>query len=435
MKIFISLFSGIPKTIEGVKLPAFYETFIRALEKTGNELLVYVSSDFGINYEKMPEKLLKEIKEFNPELCILFNNTFYDISRKVDCPIVIYEVDSPLYYSNKKQLRRSVSRYKFVISQDESRQQLRDFYGVRDLNIFQAPFFTEVLPEDKPIKHNISFIGTNFYSSKNLNLYNLFVKENPTIEETNQFIKILEYVDNHPFVTPFELVSLFDIKSEKIKAHLKPERMVALMSGYNRVKTLSAVADLGLGLYGTKNWAIDSYNEPYLILNYISEPVYSIKHNQDIYNSSKIGININHKQVISGFSWRVCDILASNACLVTEYKPNIQKYFASANIPMFTNPYEARELCQKILKNENLRKDIVEASQELINSSFRFEHTKKLLEEFLDVNLTGTGSYTTRYMYHVVKRKKRIFKISKTQDKNTRIVNILNKNFKVEFLG
>lgn len=437
MHIFISLFSGINDegSVNG-SIPCFYETVIKNLEKLGNNLLVHVSKDWNRPYDKIPDKLLTQIKEFNPDLLILFNNTFYDVSREFDCPIVIYEVDSPIFYSNKNALKENIARYKFIVSQDESVEILESEFRVNRKNILKVPFFTEIHAKDIPIRHNISFIGTKF---SNQNIFSKFMKSNPNEKEIDLFKKLIKEYKYNTFVTTNSLIEKFNIKSKKILANFDTNKIIGDLSDYNRTKTLSCVADLGLRLYGTPEWIFDNYNEPEVILSYINKPVYSLKHNQDIYNSSKIGININHLQACSGFSWRVCDILASNACLVSEYKPNVEKYFGKAGVPTFTNPYEAREICIKLLNNENMRKDIVAASQEIIESNFRFKYVLQEIEDFIGFKLESDNKPEVKYHIATFKKLKKkekfiqkIFSIRNSDDKKHKVITILGVKIKVK---
>ena len=407
MNIFIALFSGIedPESTNG-SIPCFYESVIRHFQNDGHNLLISISKVFMQELQVIPKDLLQKIKDFNPDLCLFFNNTFYDISEHVDCPIAIYDVDTPIFYSNKPALKANIDRYKFIVSQEESAKMLKDEFNAKDENILTVPFFTEIQAEDLPHKHNICFLGSRFIGSERPNIYNRFMETQPSHEEIQVFKKAISIFRQTPLMTQEELLTKLGDVSEKVRSNLILDMFLHTISDEIRVKTLSTVADLGLGLYGTPNWAFDSYNEPSLILNYNRTFLYTFKHNQDLYNSSKIGININHLQAASGFSWRVCDILASNACLVSEYKPNIVKYFAKANVPTFTNPAEAYEICSKLLKNENMRKDIVAASQEIINSQFRFDNVRVLLEDFLNINLKNNSSGSIEYIVLSKKTKK-----------------------------
>ena len=385
-RIFVSFFSGVNDPLNKAAIPCFYESFLNGLKKTGCEVLAYVTKAFAADYKKIPDELLCKIKKFDPELIILFNNAFYDISNKFECPILIYEVDSPLYYSNKEAIKQKPDRYKFAVCQEESAKILNNEFKVNQKNILQASFFSEVINEKLDYKRNICFIGTKFASSKNKTPYVKFLEKNPNIEEKKEFINLLDKIKNNPFADDIAF------NSSKIEEIFNKNELIFYLSDFYRTKTLSNISDLGLEIFGTKSWSEDYFNEPYLILNFNPTPVYSLKHNQDIYNSSKIGININHLQAKQGFSWRVCDIMASNSCLVSEYKPNLDKYFSELKIPSFTNPYEAREVVKRLLNNENLRQDIVFASNEIIDKKFRFKNIKEQLECAFNIKLSGNSS-------------------------------------------
>lgn len=389
-KIFLSFFSGVNDPFNKEAIPCFYEGFIKGLQKNGNEVFAYISKEFNKNFDVIPDELLAQIKDFNPDIIFLFNNAFYDISSYFECPILIYEVDSPLFYSNKENLKQNITRYKFIVAQRESVEILKSEFNVLEKNILIAPFFSEVQNEAVEKKQNISFIGTKFITSPELTPYAKFISQNPNENEIRKYKKLLETFMQEPFLSDEKLFDKLNVKSEKIKNNFRTKDIIFYISDYNRTKTLSCVSDLGLKIYGTKGWINNNYNEPYLILNYDKTPIYTIQNNQDIYNSSKIGININHLQAKEGFSWRVCDIMASGACLVSEYKPDLDKYFSKLNLPTFKTPYEARALCKNLLKNENERLDIVGACNEIIDKNFRFKNVKDLIEDFFNISLSGT---------------------------------------------
>lgn len=404
-KIFLSFFSGVNDPNNEKAIPCFYESFIKGLQNSGNEILAFVSKTFNKDFKDIPQDLLKEIQNFNPDFIFLFNNAFYDISSYFECPIFIYEVDSPLYYSNKKALIKNIERYKFICAQEESLNILKCKYKVKDKNIINVPFFSEIQNENINVEQNISFIGTKFTSSVKKSPYAEFMTNQPNKMEIEQYATLINSISKEPFLTQKELFDKFNINSDLIKKNFNTDEIIFYLSDYNRVKTLSCVSDLGLKIYGTQNWINDYYNEPYLILNFDRTPIYSIKHNQDIYNSSKIGININHLQAKQCFSWRVCDIMASGACLVSEYKPDLIKYFPNINLPTFNTPYEARELCIKLIKNENMRKDIVSASNEIINKNFRFINIKDIIEDYFNISLSGEKVSTKIIIEKVDKNK------------------------------
>lgn len=390
MNILISLCSPIQSKIDKYAIPLFYENIINEFSSLGHNIHVYVTKEWNKDYINcFPEKIYSFINEISPDLCILFNNTFYDISDYISCPIIIYDVDTPSFFCNKEVLKSNVGRYLFIESQTSSVEFLQYEYNCPKNNILKVPFFTGIKARKREIESNLCFIGSRFVPVNSQLIINKLVKNNEFRTYRGEFLNYLNDVIKNPLKSHRERINDLGYKNIKFFTSIDDTEILACMSDYNRRETLSCVADLGLSIYGSTAWIDDYYNEPYLLMSYRNKTVYSLKHNEDIYNSSKIGININHLQAIEGFSWRVCDILASNACLVTEYRPTIEQYFPNVGILTFTSPFEARQQCLKLLANENLRQDIIEKSHEIIEKKFRFNNFLEKFENFLGISFSN----------------------------------------------
>jgi hypothetical protein len=122
-------------------LIAFYEAFVQGLDCAGNEIALLSHSLFDMDFSDIDDMTGKVIHDFRPDICFIFNNSFYDISQVVDCPIIIYEVDSPRYFANKDNIRKHPDRYLYFIIQEDSRKTLKEDYGVSENQIFYVPFF------------------------------------------------------------------------------------------------------------------------------------------------------------------------------------------------------------------------------------------------------------------------------------------------------
>ena len=121
MNILISLCSPIQSKIDKYAIPLFYENIINEFSSLGHNIHVYVTKEWNKDYINcFPEKIYSFINEISPDLCILFNNTFYDISDYISCPIIIYDVDTPSFFCNKEVLKSNVGRYLFIESQTSS---------------------------------------------------------------------------------------------------------------------------------------------------------------------------------------------------------------------------------------------------------------------------------------------------------------------------
>lgn len=388
-KIFVSFFNAINDKDNPYVVPGFYEAFLNGLKQAGNEILAYGVTVWKLPYENCPVDIKKQIKEFDPDLIILFNNFFYDISDDFDCPIIIYEVDSFLYYQNKEVLRQKPDRFLYFVPQTMSVEVLRDNLGVDKNKILYLPFFSEIYPQKTEFQNNIIFIGSKFSVNGSPCVVKDFMKQNPNDKQRLLMKEIVNTIEMNPFISKEDLVKhlgeidplveqFLDMGIDSIITHVCDER---------RIRSLLEIDDLGLCIYGTPNWGTDMPFLQKLSLCYNNKLVYSLQDQQNIYNSSKIGFNVNHVQAMSGFSWRVADIMASNACLVSEYKPDFGVLFPKIKLPLFNSQFEARELCVKLLKDESLRKDIVSACNEVIDEKYRFKHVLAKIEEFTGICL------------------------------------------------
>ncbi len=392
------------KTENGYEFPPFYDGFINELKKNGNDVLVYANADkFGYQYEEsLPQKVLEELKVFNPDLFIFFSNQFWDVSPYFDCPVLVYGVDAPLIYSNKKALRNNHHRYRYLISQKSDIQEICTGLGAHSSQIEYMPFVSAIKNRTADKDKNIVFCGSvwlwdgcqevvKYMSSSPTEKDALFNKEfhkelmnNPSVDQADLFNKLIEKLG---FVPRCRL----NVTNREVYA--------GRWSGVNRMKHLQAVADLGLEIYGN-HWAQNSMAYfPDLALCWNSKSITGIKQWEDLLNRSRIGFNISHLQAKEGFSWRVVDTMASGACLVTNWTPDLDRLFGKGKIPSYQTQYEAREVCQKLLANDNMREDIIAFCNKKIDEGFRPIHALKIIEDFTHVSLVRTGE--TRHDYRI----------------------------------
>lgn len=381
-RIFISFFDGIVDLNNPKAMSCHYESLLTEFKNAGNDILYFDHKIWGKDFGKPPKNFLNQLKKFNPDLIILFDNRCYDISKHFDCPIIIWEADSCLYFSNKEEIKKNPNRFHYIVGQTVLVPKIKELFGITSNNVHYLSSVTSTISEDLPQTTNISFIGTKFHTP---DMISEFMHTKPSNKEVEIFKKMLCYVEKYPFTTEEEIFKKIKTNSTNIKDKFSVKSAIAVLSVKNRIQILSMAADLGLDLYGNESWIDGLLHEPDLALSYKNKLIYTQKQNQDIYNSSKISININHAQAQTGFSWRVCDIMASNACLVTQHKKDLEDLFPKIKIPMFSNKYEAYEICKKLLREDNMRKDIVNSCQEAIDKNFRYSHLFKKLEQIFGI--------------------------------------------------
>jgi len=185
-------------------------------------------------------------------------------------------------------------------------------------------------------------------------------------------------------------------------------------SAANRTSVLSHIASLGLNIHGGDGWLDIGLDSSLDIFNsYNPKQIYSVSQTQDAYNSSKIGININHSQAKTGFSWRVMDILASSSVLVSNYSPDLVEELGEelSREVIYHSPREAYEICLKFLNDEDLREKIVRQSNEIVEKFHTWDIRIKEIEKILQLGLVGMDKKKGTYALLEAKKYTKIFSL------------------------
>lgn len=392
-KILFCISNSIPVNGE-YKIACFYEQIISELQKCGNDILVFDPNLFNTSPFCSENTLKSEISEaslrgqiikFSPDLVIAFNNTTYSgILDITDCPIVVWNADMPYLWNQTDLIKNNKDRYTLFSFSDCVIKQIQDFFGFEDSQCHYVNCATSLQPENISQTRNISFIGSCFITDPVF--YPLINKH---CGEEN-LIRLMREIHQNPFSSKeavLEKISEAPALSSdfsEISAGYYPN----LYSAQNRIQTLLNIVDLGLSLYGTKEWLDLMTWLPDIAAAFNRQAVYSAKHTQDIYNGSRIAININHCQAATGMAWRVPEIMATNACIISSENQFITDSFKKyLKIPTFSNSFEARDLCQKLLKDDKWRQEIVTASQQAVDAEWRWSHRFKQIEDILGISL------------------------------------------------
>ena len=377
----------------------FYDGLIKKLVENGNDVLAINTVNFtlwGSNKlinNKDEEDILVKVKKFDPELIITFQNAVPDfiLNSYPRVPLVLWVYDEPGFIFEKKYVKENIKKYKLFTS-DTLYPLYRDFgFSNHQISIIDSATAVEKKTIVQDV--NISFLGTVFYSTGKIK--QLLLKNND-----NQMVNklVLEYLNEENF--DYEgLLKKYSNNFEDFK--LNSMDLYPLFD--LRVYTLLACLDFGLKICGTR-WEeyIDTF--PFLYTAFDKSIIWSLEENIEFYNRSKISLSITHPQGKDvGYSWRCFDIMASNACLVTSKSSTLQKMTRGiVDIPMFHTPFEARAICQELLKDDRARKQIVDSSQKFVNDHCRWEHRFKDIENILNIKLInkskkGTVDFINRF--------------------------------------
>lgn len=377
--------------IEGqqYQVACYYESLAKELLQCGNEvLLLNTQSIKKVSSEKcfssqIDDYVGDKISSYSPDLILAFNNQITEqIIKKTNCPICCVEADTAAYFQNIQFVEKYQERYFLLNFYDNFFAQDYKKLGFDKNKIFTLNQATSIKREDLEKLNNISFIGTNFCTlPPGYNFSNL---------DKKQFIKCLQEFNKNNY----ENYNDFENCCNNVTGNLLQSYSMI----DNRVHVLNAIWDLGLKLYGAR-W--DKLSNENLTLKFLFDntPKYTLKDNQDVYNSSVINLSISHPQCMGfAFPWRCYDIMASSGILISSYSENLKnKTKDYVKIPMFNSPQEARELCKYALANPNYVKDITSASNEFIEKEGRWSSNFKILEENLNMKLLNNKSDEKEY--------------------------------------
>lgn len=379
---------------DSFKIFPFYEGLMKSLARNGNNVYYMIVNEFVNSYDNRSNsissrldqnKLDQYIKNINPDLVISFNNACYrGMPQKLDCPYLVWGVDPISVYADKEELLNNKSRYIFVGNNEDDCSNIKNYFNVNNVEMLR--FATDIFPQDVSQNKNISFVGSLWNGCE----FDL-LKQGISATELKCIINLLRENTN---------LTLDDLrKQSKLSlSYLNEHSIFWLLHGIassDRARVLTRLSDLGLTVYGNNsNWIKTAESNLDLALCYDKKEIYDLDSTQDLFNHSKICFNMSHIHARgNGFSFRVIDAMASNGCLVTDYKESYKKLFGKyVDLPTFEygNADDAHRVCKFILSHDQERKNIVLGAQKVINSEYRFEHRFSQIESFVDIKLFNT---------------------------------------------
>lgn len=392
-KILISYFSDYGE--------AMYDALCNELLNNGNDVLrintegIIIYQKWGEDCKLKNESLIKKILFFKPSMVINFNNSLpIEISQRLTCPNCIIDADNPETFWNKKYLIKNYKKFIFLGLQKYSKKMYKTFLDnkINNKNYLYFPPGTSIKSQKLKKIFNISFIGSNFFPLRIPN-EDFFYSKN-AIKLFKKYKKNYYYNCNKEFKG--------DIKNREEYLSIC-ETIRAFYVGQDRLKHLSVLTDLGLTFFGVRWWNKIAYYDFDIASCFNPKKITTIADNQWVYNSSKISINISHPQAKSSFSWRVMDIMASDSCLLTEYKKDWDELFGKyiskevKEAIIYNNRYELRQKCITLLNNENLRNMCIKELQNAIKKNGRWSKRLLKLQQFTKVSIVKINNINPVY--------------------------------------
>lgn len=156
------------------------------------------------------------------------------------------------------------------------------------------------------------------------------------------------------------------------------------ISDQERLDVVSTLSDRGIVLFGNLEW-IGRSTSVDRAFRYGERYISSHADLMDIYNSSKLCINIPQIHCGNALPYRVMDVLASRALLITKQQERsdlYQLFGAECVVPTYQTMTELKELCDYYLENEEARQEKVLQCNAYVSQGFSFkERCQEIIEK------------------------------------------------------
>jgi hypothetical protein len=369
----------------------FMSSLIEAFEAQGARLHVIRTNDLvdnlaarSLSRAVSEDKLLRHIKSIRPAFILSTNRggITQRMMQELECPIISWLVDHvPFEHHGGNSDTLFGARDHVVVSASAMVAAIQERYPALGGRTHYLPFATEprgheeIAPRSPDI--NISFVGTFFYGNEFVLLLRRYRNDARISTSLLAAASAVERDFKTDITELVDKLGLSEVLTQNgVRVPNLQMAMANVASMNKRIRLLDAVSDLGLLLWGTENW-IDAaaYSLPLLRCYRFGEFIRTREQLTDVYARSRIAVDIPHVQAVGGLPYRVFDILASPALLITEHHPESDLYRLfgkDAPIPTYRNGEDLRRIVQHYLANEDERRDVVSKCNALVADRFSF---------------------------------------------------------------
>lgn len=363
------------------KSSVFYDGLIKGFTDEGHNVLQIITSDYlrspwsGSNEPfsiKAKKQVTQKIKDFLPDLIISFNNSsITDIENIVNCPIALWDADTFQFFNDKENIKRNADRYHYMAFLEYGIDDYKNNLNVNESRICRVPGATAVKAHNEEKQYNISFIGNPFFKSDKL--IN-FLNKHPELIHLNE-----QQIENKK-ENIIDLLNTYGVHLHELKYHKTSDQRAQLLSHLLKLKPT---------VFGPATWLKLANLSSEFIEAYDPSAVYSLEHNEKIYNRSKISVSTNHTQNTAGYPWRIHDIMGSNSVLLAEHKKELINDFSDTiDLQMYKSPSEAYSMACKLLGDTSLRLDLITQQNDTINTRYRWKHRFQSIQQLTGVDLS-----------------------------------------------
>jgi len=387
---------------------SFMLELIKGFENSGINLHVIKANDLVDNLSAHSysdridvHKLEELIKSLNP--AFIFSTNHAGIGKVIKkkykhIPVVTWMVDRNPFLHSGYELDKLFSKQDYVITSSTANvEKLEKRFPILENKVVYLPFMTN--PNSFNHSHykdiNISFVGSVFVNTKII--VDMFKNNLSNMELRTNLCNFIKDVEKNYDLDLKETIDKYKLKRVIKDNNLTNEKFLGIIanmiSNNKRFLYLGSIADLGLHLFGTKNWHSALKVSPRLVSRFHFNTFIKTREQLcNVYDRSKISLNINHHQATTGLGYRVFDIMASSSLLISNYQKesDLEVLFGKNHpIPIYKDEIELRDLVQFYLNHEDERVKIVQQCNDLIKDMHTFEKRAVQIVQIIDSSFEG----------------------------------------------
>ena len=377
------------------QLDGYLDRFVSQMSGFGFDIDVYFANHFtshagilGIGNDVDIEKLNKFFKSNDYKMVLSFNNALVSekIRGSISCPIISLIVDDFNHLFNHdlsgiydqfslvdKVMFSSYAHIDRLLANNELVKGKVHFYPTAT----SADNSNAGINNSNNVRFNISWVASLLDVSGITLLYQRCVYCSDRIQLLNNAVSSVRRGEEIRRSDHFGTETLDDLLREHCWTFGFFEMQIQnLISNEIRVAVANKLHALDLTIFGNLEWINASgYNSKILDSYQAGIRVSSHADIMRIYNSSKICVNIPQVQTGSALPFRVVDIMASKALLITNYHPRsdlFRVFGQDCPVVMYKDLDHLHSLCEYYLCHEDERESLVNQCNKLVSSGFDF---------------------------------------------------------------
>lgn len=390
----IAIFAYSWSTEPHVKLDIYLNEFVRTFSSIGFDVDVYVANQYVerdgiVGFSKIYnlQKLNNKIKLNKYKFILSINNAL--LTRRLDAlrlqPVISLIVDdfNHLFNHDMTGLYDQFSFADIILfsSYLHIKKLKSNNLSVADRLRFY-PTATSVSVSSKnyefiPKVHNITWVASLLDASGYTLLYRYCIDNPDRAALLNWVVDVVRQGSKINYDHAIGAESISGLLDEhKWSRPFFEMQIQNLISNQSRISVVDRLHHLGLSVFGNHEWInAAAYNANILTVYNEGKAISSHEDIMKIYNASKICINMSQMQSGAALPYRIIDILASDALLITNYHPQsdaFEIFGKDCPIVMYKNLDELSTLCEYYLSHEDERRSLVVKCNEMVKNGFDF---------------------------------------------------------------